>query len=234
MAYGLSFPRRHDGAGRQQRQRRRRLHRAQRRAVSRPHARPGGQHRATSGTSSIGIARRHPDPRCATSPTSAIGKELRTGAATENGQEVVLGTVFMLIGENSRTVSQRVAAQTEGDQPSTLPEGVIARTGLRPHAPRRQRRSRPFRRTCSKARCWSSSCCFSFLGNIRAAHHHRAASFRSRCCCTITGMVENEGQRQPDEPGRARLRAHRRRRRHHRRELPPPAGARRSTAKAGC
>ena len=36
-----------------------------------------------------------------------IGRELRTGAATENGREVVLGTVFMLIGENSRAVSQR-------------------------------------------------------------------------------------------------------------------------------
>ena len=31
-----------------------------------------------------------------------LGKELRTGAATEDGQEVVLGTVFMLMGENSR------------------------------------------------------------------------------------------------------------------------------------
>lgn len=37
-----------------------------------------------------------------------IGKELRTGAATENGKEVVLGTVFMLIGENSRAVSKAV------------------------------------------------------------------------------------------------------------------------------
>jgi len=40
--------------------------------------------------------------------TVEIGKELRTGAATDNGREVVLGTVFMLIGENSRTVSQAV------------------------------------------------------------------------------------------------------------------------------
>lgn len=31
----------------------------------------------------------------------AEGKELRTGAATENGREVVVGTVFMLMGENS-------------------------------------------------------------------------------------------------------------------------------------
>jgi cobalt-zinc-cadmium resistance protein CzcA len=40
-----------------------------------------------------------------------LGEELRTGAATENGKEVVLGTVFMLIGENSREVSTRVAAK---------------------------------------------------------------------------------------------------------------------------
>ncbi|RZL42574.1 MAG: CusA/CzcA family heavy metal efflux RND transporter, partial [Variovorax sp.] len=38
--------------------------------------------------------------------TVGIGQELRTGAATDNGREVVLGTVFMLIGENSRVVSQ--------------------------------------------------------------------------------------------------------------------------------
>ncbi len=56
-----------------------------------------------------------------------LGKELRTGAATENGQEVVLGTVFMLIGENSRTVSQRVAAKLE-EVNRSLPEGVIAKT----------------------------------------------------------------------------------------------------------
>ncbi|MDP4658087.1 MAG: efflux RND transporter permease subunit, partial [Opitutales bacterium] len=38
-----------------------------------------------------------------------IGRELRNGAATEDGREVVLGTVFMLVGENSREVSTRVA-----------------------------------------------------------------------------------------------------------------------------
>jgi len=47
----------------------------------------------------------------------SIGKELRTGAATENGREVVLGTVFMLIGENSRTVSQAVATKIDRHQP---------------------------------------------------------------------------------------------------------------------
>lgn len=56
-----------------------------------------------------------------------IGQELRTGAATKDGQEVVLGTAFMLIGENSRTVSMRVSAALRQIQAS-LPDGVIAKT----------------------------------------------------------------------------------------------------------
>ena len=56
-----------------------------------------------------------------------LGKELRTGAATENGKEVVLGTVFMLLGENSRTVSQRVAAKLK-EVTRSLPPGVEAKT----------------------------------------------------------------------------------------------------------
>jgi cobalt-zinc-cadmium resistance protein CzcA len=38
----------------------------------------------------------------------SIGHELRTGAATKDGQEIVLGTAFMLIGENSRNVAHAV------------------------------------------------------------------------------------------------------------------------------
>jgi cobalt-zinc-cadmium resistance protein CzcA len=54
------------------------------------------------------------------------GQELRTGAATEDGREVVLGTVFMLIGENSRAVARRAAAKLEEINRS-LPPGVQAR-----------------------------------------------------------------------------------------------------------
>lgn len=57
----------------------------------------------------------------------SIGKELRTGAATDNGREVVLGTVFMLIGENSRKVSQAVDKQM-AEINKTLPAGVHAVT----------------------------------------------------------------------------------------------------------
>ncbi|WP_277929903.1 CusA/CzcA family heavy metal efflux RND transporter [Lysobacter sp. M15] len=54
------------------------------------------------------------------------GRELRTGAATEDGREVVLGTAFMLVGANSREVSQAAAAKVEAANAS-LPAGVRAK-----------------------------------------------------------------------------------------------------------
>ena len=53
------------------------------------------------------------------------GPELRTGAATQNGEEVVLGTVSMLVGSNSRSVAQAAAAKLQ-DANASLPEGVTA------------------------------------------------------------------------------------------------------------
>jgi len=54
-----------------------------------------------------------------------FGKQLRTGAATRDGEETVLGTAVMLLGGNSRTVSQAVSAKLL-EINKTLPEGVIA------------------------------------------------------------------------------------------------------------
>ncbi|HDS1390758.1 TPA: CusA/CzcA family heavy metal efflux RND transporter [Stenotrophomonas maltophilia] len=54
------------------------------------------------------------------------GKELRTGAATQNGHEVVVGTAFMLFGANSREVSQAAAAKLDAANAS-LPAGVHAK-----------------------------------------------------------------------------------------------------------
>ena len=56
-----------------------------------------------------------------------IGRELRTGAATENGAEVVLGTVFMLVGQNSRAVALAVDKKMVAIN-RTLPAGVQAVT----------------------------------------------------------------------------------------------------------
>lgn len=57
----------------------------------------------------------------------AFGKQLRTGAATRDGQETVLGTAVMLIGDNSRTVSKAVANKL-AEVNKTLPQGVKADT----------------------------------------------------------------------------------------------------------
>lgn len=55
--------------------------------------------------------------------TIESGSELRTGAATSNGREVVLGTAFLLMGENSRTVSQAVDKRMQEIR-KTLPAGI--------------------------------------------------------------------------------------------------------------
>lgn len=96
-----------------------------------------------------------------------IGRELRTGAATENGREVVLGTVFMLIGENSRTVSQAVAKKLEEINRS-LPEGVVAvtvydRTNLVEKA------IATVKKNLFEGALLVVAVLFLFLGNIRAA-----------------------------------------------------------------
>lgn len=77
---------------------------------------------ANSGASAAGMPLRVRDVA-----EVGIGQELRTGAATDNGREVVLGTVFMLIGENSRTVSQAVDRKMQQIN-RTLPAGVKAVT----------------------------------------------------------------------------------------------------------
>jgi cobalt-zinc-cadmium resistance protein CzcA len=65
----------------------------------------------------------------------AVGGELRTGSASENGEEVVVGTAMMLIGANSRTVARAVDEAINGTEQSpginrSLPPGVRAKTVL--------------------------------------------------------------------------------------------------------
>src|SRR5262249_53181626 len=61
--------------------------------------------------------------------TVSIGGETRTGSASENGREVVVGTALMLIGANSRTVSSAVDAKLRTIAPN-LPPGVEIATML--------------------------------------------------------------------------------------------------------
>lgn len=61
--------------------------------------------------------------------TVSLGKEIRTGSASENGNEVVVGTAMMLKGENSRAVSKAVDDKL-AEVNRSLPEGIKAKTVL--------------------------------------------------------------------------------------------------------
>ena len=115
-----------------------------------------------------------------------FGRELRTGAATENGREVVLGTVFMLIGENSRTVSAAVDERMQAINRS-LPPGVHAvtvydRTNLVDKA------ISTVRKNLLEGAALVVVILFLFLGNIRAAVI-TAMVIPLSMLFTFTGMV---------------------------------------------
>ncbi|WP_035609326.1 efflux RND transporter permease subunit, partial [Edwardsiella ictaluri] len=115
-----------------------------------------------------------------------IGKELRSGAATDNGAEVVLGTAFMLIGENSREVSQAVGRQIETIN-KTLPPGVhiitvYDRTNLVDKA------IATVKKNLLEGAALVIVILFLFLGNIRAALI-TAMIIPLSMLFTFTGMV---------------------------------------------
>jgi len=118
----------------------------------------------------------------------ALGEELRTGAATENGQEIVLGTVFMLVGENSRTVAQATAARL-AEAAKSLPKGVIAnpvydRTALV------DRTIHTVETNLLEGALLVIVVLFLLLGNFRAALI-TALVIPLAMLLTITGMVQN-------------------------------------------
>jgi len=114
------------------------------------------------------------------------GPELRNGAATQNGREVVLGTVFMLIGANSREVAQASAAKL-AEANKSLPAGVSAnpvydRTALV------DRTIRTVAKNLVEGALLVIVVLFLLLGNIRAALI-TAAVIPLAMLFTLTGMV---------------------------------------------
>lgn len=114
------------------------------------------------------------------------GPELRNGAATENGREVVLGTVFMLVGENSRAVAQAAADRLKAANAS-LPAGVRAvpvydRTALV------DRTIATVRKNLLEGALLVIAVLFVLLGNFRAALI-TAAVIPLAMLFTLTGMV---------------------------------------------
>ena len=118
-----------------------------------------------------------------------LGEELRTGAATENGREVVLGTVFMLIGENSREVSTRVAKKLV-DVNRSLPPGIVA-TAVYDRTALVDRTIATVRHNLVEGAMLVIVILFLFLGNFRAALI-TAAVIPLSMLFTITGMVTNK------------------------------------------
>jgi cobalt-zinc-cadmium resistance protein CzcA len=116
-----------------------------------------------------------------------IGRELRTGAATENGREVVLGTVFMLMGENSRVVARRVAEKMESMQAS-LPQGVKVRV-LYDRTTLVDRTLATVRKSLLEGAVLVIVVLFLLLGNVKAALA-AALVIPVAMLFTVTGMVQ--------------------------------------------
>ncbi|HEY5623978.1 MAG TPA: CusA/CzcA family heavy metal efflux RND transporter [Gammaproteobacteria bacterium] len=119
--------------------------------------------------------------------TVGLGQELRAGAATQNGHEVVMSTVFMLIGENSRTVANAVAEQLEAIAPS-LPEGVTA-TAVYDRTELVDQTLRTVRTNLFEGALLVVVVLFLLLGHVRAAIL-TAMVIPLAMLMTVTGMVQ--------------------------------------------
>ncbi|TQV68240.1 CusA/CzcA family heavy metal efflux RND transporter [Exilibacterium tricleocarpae] len=118
-----------------------------------------------------------------------VGRELRTGAATQNGEEIVLGTTFMLIGENSRAVSIAVDERI-AEIAASLPSGVSITTVYN-RTTLVERTIATVEKNLAEGALLVVVVLFLLLGNVRAALI-TAAVIPLAMLLTITGMVQNQ------------------------------------------
>ena len=119
----------------------------------------------------------------------ALGQELRSGAGLHNGHECVLGTTFMLMGENSRTVSHRVHERMS-EIGRTLPEGVAVKTVYN-RTDLVDATIDTVKKNLLEGAVLVIVVLFALLGNFRAALI-AAAVIPLSMLFTITGMVTNK------------------------------------------
>ncbi|MGH8519020.1 MAG: efflux RND transporter permease subunit, partial [Panacagrimonas sp.] len=119
--------------------------------------------------------------------TVGPGQELRSGAATQNGREVVMSTVFMLVGENSRNVAQGVASKLE-EIKASLPSGVIV-TAAYNRMTLVDRTLATVEKNLLEGALLVVVVLFLLLGNVRAALL-TALVIPLAMLMTITGMVQ--------------------------------------------
>lgn len=116
------------------------------------------------------------------------GQGLRTGAATQNGREVVMSTVFMLIGENSRTVAHAVGEKLK-EINATLPEGIVA-TAVYDRTKLVDNTLKTVQTNLLEGALLVIVVLFALLGNFRAAFL-TALVIPFAMLMTITGMVQS-------------------------------------------
>lgn len=97
----------------------------------------------------------------------SIGHDLRTGGATYNGEETVLGIAMMAMGENSRTVSKAVDAKIRDIQ-NSLPKGVFIET-VYDRTSLVEKAIKTVQKNLVEGAVLVIVILFLFLGNIRAA-----------------------------------------------------------------
>lgn len=117
-----------------------------------------------------------------------VGRELRTGSASENGEEVVVGTAIMLIGANSRTVAAAVDAKMADIQRS-LPPGITAKAVLN-RTKLVDATIRTVEKNLLEGAILVIVVLLLLLGNVRAALIC-AAAIPLSMLMTATGMVQN-------------------------------------------
>ena len=148
-----------------------------------------GQAETVEDLRNIVIAQRSSIPvRVRDVATVEVGQELRSGAATQNGHEAVLSTVFMLIGENSREVASQTAAMLEETRAS-LPPGITV-TAVYDRTTLVDKTLRTVETNLLEGALLVIAVLFLLLGNIRAALL-TAAVIPIAMLMTITGMVQS-------------------------------------------
>ena len=117
----------------------------------------------------------------------SIGHDLRTGAATYNGKETVLGVAMMAMGGNSRTVSKAVDAKLQDIQ-NSLPKGVVIETAY-DRTTLVEKAIKTVQKNLVEGAILVIIILFLFLGNIRAALI-TACVIPLSMLFTLTGMAQ--------------------------------------------
>ncbi|WP_312080401.1 efflux RND transporter permease subunit [Acinetobacter schindleri] len=117
----------------------------------------------------------------------SIGHDLRTGGATYNGKETVLGIAMMAMGGNSRTVSKAVDGKLQDIQ-NSLPKGVVIET-VYDRTTLVEKAIKTVQKNLVEGAILVIIILFLFLGNIRAALI-TACVIPLSMLFTLTGMTQ--------------------------------------------